>query len=332
MAKTFRDIVHGYIKLPELCLKIIDTPEFQRLRRLKQLGVACFVFPNATHTRFEHSLGVSHLAGRLASILQTKQPELEISERDVLKLQVAGLVHDVGHGPFSHTYERAQPGFSHEVYGILIWHLLARRLDIPEEIVSFVDECLDETRRRESSKSWMHNLIHHPDGAIDVDRLDYCKRDAHVASVSIDFDLDRILSDWRIGKDGMNIFSQKLAGDILALHRARFMLFDTVYNHRVVVQIDQLMVEIFRNLEFEVQVEQDGDEVIYLSASGSKARELLHEIETRSFTKKLHITGPTVAHYGAGERNPLELVRFEPPLSEAWKDAMLPKRFRYVKE
>jgi HD superfamily phosphohydrolase len=216
MSKVFRDHVHGYIELPRLCIRIIDTPEFQRLRRLKQLGVACFVFPNATHTRFEHSLGVAHLAGRLARNLQIKQPELKVTDADVLKLQVAGLIHDVGHGVFSHTYERANPEFNHEQHGVVVWKRLVKRLCLSSELESFVEGCLDEGKRIQNDKGWMYNLIHHPDGALDVDRLDYCKRDAQVASVSIDFDLDRILTNWRIDPDGVSSFPQKLAGDILA--------------------------------------------------------------------------------------------------------------------
>ncbi len=324
--KTFRDHVHVYIKLPSLCIRIIDTPEFQRLRRLKQLGVCCFVYPNATHTRFEHSLGVAHLAGRLMQNLQGSQPELGITQGDIDKVQVAGLVHDLGHGPWSHTYERAKPGFSHETHGIKIWMNLCLRLGISDDVRDFVEGCLWVEKRIPNQKQWMYNLIHHPLGALDVDRLDYCKRDARVTSVSIDFDLDRILSHWRI-KDGQNMFPQKLADDILALHHARYMLFETVYNHPVVARVDQIMVQILRDTQ--VDPSRDGDDVIYYGAD----KELLAVIETRSFT---HDPNPkpitVVSHYGAGENNPLDLVLFEPPLTQEWKDAMLPRKFSYKKE
>uniref|UniRef100_A0A3P9DUK0 HD/PDEase domain-containing protein n=1 Tax=Maylandia zebra TaxID=106582 RepID=A0A3P9DUK0_9CICH len=102
---VFNDPIHGHIELHPLLVKIIDTPQFQRLRNIKQLGGGYFVFPGASHNRFEHSIGVGHLAGELAKTLKLKQPELDISERDVLCVQIAGLCHDLGHGPFSHLFD-----------------------------------------------------------------------------------------------------------------------------------------------------------------------------------------------------------------------------------
>lgn len=105
LSAVFNDAVHGHIELHPLITAVIDTDQFQRLRRLKQLGVAYLVFPTASHNRFEHSIGVAHLAGRLATRLQAGQPELAITEQDVLCVQIAGLCHDLGHGPFSHQFE-----------------------------------------------------------------------------------------------------------------------------------------------------------------------------------------------------------------------------------
>uniref|UniRef100_UPI00358EFFD1 deoxynucleoside triphosphate triphosphohydrolase SAMHD1-like n=1 Tax=Myxine glutinosa TaxID=7769 RepID=UPI00358EFFD1 len=94
--KVFNDPVHGHIELPSLLVKIVDTPQFQRLRDIKQLGGAHFVYPGATHTRFEHSLGVGYLAGLLIKSLKERQPELNITDKDVLCIQIAGLCHDLG--------------------------------------------------------------------------------------------------------------------------------------------------------------------------------------------------------------------------------------------
>ncbi|XP_065317589.1 deoxynucleoside triphosphate triphosphohydrolase SAMHD1-like isoform X2 [Gordionus sp. m RMFG-2023] len=104
--KVFNDSIHGHIEMHPLCVQIIDTPEFQRLRAIRQLGGCYWVFPGAANNRFEHSLGVSYLAGQLIRHLQTKQPELNITEIDILCIEIAGLCHDLGHGPFSHLFDR----------------------------------------------------------------------------------------------------------------------------------------------------------------------------------------------------------------------------------
>ncbi|KAM6981978.1 deoxynucleoside triphosphate triphosphohydrolase SAMHD1-like [Tautogolabrus adspersus] len=105
ITKVFNDPIHGSMELPPLLIKIIDTPQFQRLRFIKQLGGVYFVYPGASHNRFEHSIGVGYLAGELAKALRTRQPELNITEEDILCVQIAGLCHDLGHGPFSHLYD-----------------------------------------------------------------------------------------------------------------------------------------------------------------------------------------------------------------------------------
>ncbi|PIK41994.1 putative deoxynucleoside triphosphate triphosphohydrolase SAMHD1-like, partial [Apostichopus japonicus] len=92
---VFNDSVHGHIEIHPLLVSIIDTPEFQRLRFIKQMGMCYFVYPGASHNRFEHSLGVSYLAGELARSLQSKQKNLKITKEDILCVEIAGLCHDL---------------------------------------------------------------------------------------------------------------------------------------------------------------------------------------------------------------------------------------------
>uniref|UniRef100_A0A672L9W6 HD/PDEase domain-containing protein n=1 Tax=Sinocyclocheilus grahami TaxID=75366 RepID=A0A672L9W6_SINGR len=103
--QVLNDPIHGHIELHPLLLRFIDTPQFQRLRHIKQLGGAYLVFPGASHNRFEHSIGVGYLAGCLVQALIERQPELLITKQDVLCVQIAGLCHDLGHGPFSHMFD-----------------------------------------------------------------------------------------------------------------------------------------------------------------------------------------------------------------------------------
>jgi HD superfamily phosphohydrolase len=103
--KIFNDPIHGHIQLETVEIQVIDTPQFQRLRDLKQMGVSYYVFPGATHNRFEHSIGVCHLAGLWVEMLQRTQPALNLMDNDIKCVRLAGLCHDLGHGPFSHLFD-----------------------------------------------------------------------------------------------------------------------------------------------------------------------------------------------------------------------------------
>ena len=105
-AKVIVDPLHGHLEVPPELVQIMDTLYFQRLRDLKQLGCADWVFPGAVHTRFLHSLGVAHLAYQMIQRIKQHYPKLKVSERDCILVSMAGLCHDMGHGPFSHGFER----------------------------------------------------------------------------------------------------------------------------------------------------------------------------------------------------------------------------------
>ena len=111
--KIINDTIHGQINMSSTAIKIIDTPEFQRLRDIRQLGACNYVFPTATHSRFEHSIGVAHLGKEFLNRLVInswgdKQP-LKVEENDYLMVELAGLCHDLGHGPFSHLFDDLLP-------------------------------------------------------------------------------------------------------------------------------------------------------------------------------------------------------------------------------
>jgi HD superfamily phosphohydrolase len=165
-----RDPVHGYVKLEGLALELADTPQMQRLRWIKQLGLANLVYPGANHTRFEHSLGVYHLSGVLSD-------HLGLEEEDKLKIGVAALLHDVGHGPLSHATEAALAPYHRKEHESIIDLLRKGELgDVlnshgihPSEIQSLVNG---------------NRLGQIVSGEIDVDRMDYLIRDAHYTGVA----------------------------------------------------------------------------------------------------------------------------------------------------
>ncbi|KAJ8041239.1 Deoxynucleoside triphosphate triphosphohydrolase SAMHD1 [Holothuria leucospilota] len=140
--KVFNDSVHGHIEMHPLLVSIIDTPEFQRLRFIRQLGMCYFVYPGAAHNRFEHSLGVSYLAGELARSLQGKQKHLKITQEDILCVEVAGLCHDLGHGPFSHLFDesflpRVRPDYNekHEKLSVDMFEHMLKKNNLREKFM-----------------------------------------------------------------------------------------------------------------------------------------------------------------------------------------------------
>ncbi len=212
MEKSIQDAVHGIIKLEDWMLRIIDTPQFQRLRRIKQLGFANLVYPGANHTRFEHSLGVMHIAKILAS-------RLDFSEEVV----AAALLHDIGHAPFSHSSERLlekYAGFKHENIKRVIKGELR---DVVNDLGFSVSRLADIISGRKAS------IV---SGDIDVDRMDYLVRDSHYTGVAYGvFDIYRLID--KIKFDGDILIEQGGLKAAESLLISRFLMYPTVYFHHV---------------------------------------------------------------------------------------------------
>lgn len=219
--KIFNDSIHNHIKVDDLSRRIIDTHEFQRLSRLKQLGTCDFVFRGATHTRFEHSIGVSHLAERVMKKLQENQPDLEITSIDILCVKIAGLCHDLGHGPFSHVFdgvfmklmnekdERLRD-WRHEDGSVNMFRHLLVKNDIKledygmtsqdqlfiEEIIGGVNE--RDRKGRSEDKFYMYDVVNNTRSGLDVDKLDYFQRDMKYANVVYNANFDRFIELGRV--------------------------------------------------------------------------------------------------------------------------------------
>lgn len=216
--KVFNDPVHGHIEVSGLCVKIIDTPQFQRLRDVSQLGGVYYVFPGAASRRFEHSLGVSHLARQFVDSIRAKQPELDITDADCLCVEVAGLCHDLGHGPFSHLYDgRFLPminhnhDFAHEHASIGIFDFLIRsnnllpsfkQFGLGEDDIQFIKELMlgdkkdgpaDFEWKGRGNKTFLYDIVANKRNGIDVDKFDYFARDCHVLGLTKSFDASRLV-------------------------------------------------------------------------------------------------------------------------------------------
>jgi HD superfamily phosphohydrolase len=217
--------VHGHVSLHPACCLIIDTPQFQRLQKLLQLGPTQWVFAGATHKRFAHSIGVSYLAGRFVEDLRVRQPELGITDQDVLCVKLAGLCHDLGHGPLSHTYDgkfvrKARPGvkWDHEwTSAALFEHCLCanglkpRMRDhwgLGEDDFHFVKELIFGAaseappahvwKGRGINKCFLYEIVANHRNEIDVDKFDYFKRDCYHLGIPVSFDSDRLMRFSRV--------------------------------------------------------------------------------------------------------------------------------------
>ncbi|KAK9717246.1 hypothetical protein K7432_006361 [Basidiobolus ranarum] len=255
LTKFVNDPIHGYININEYCLDVIDTEQFQRLRDLKQVGPAYFVFPGASHNRFEHSIGVSHLAGNLIERLQTSQPELEINEQDVKCVKLAGLCHDLGHGPFSHLFDnefipRARPGivWSHEQASEMMLENLIEEnyIDIDKQEVDFIkDLIIGESRSvsQQHEKRFLFDIVANKRNSVDVDKFDYIERDCYNLGIKSSYDSSRLMTFSRV-IDNQICFHHKEVYNIYEMFHTRYSLFKRIYTHRVGKSIECMLTDV----------------------------------------------------------------------------------------
>lgn len=218
-SKVFNDPIHGHIELSGLSIKIIDTPQFQRLRNISQLGGTYFVFAGASSNRFEHCLGVAHLARHFVTQLSNSQKELNINEQDILCIEIAGLCHDLGHGPFSHLYDAKflplvrndYHEFEHEFASIGILDIIIsennllkdfKEFNMTDEDIHFIKELIlgDSSHvpkgfewKGRGEKTFLYDIVANKRNGIDVDKFDYFARDCKALGLSKSFDELRLM-------------------------------------------------------------------------------------------------------------------------------------------
>jgi len=237
--KIINDPVHGFINIPSgLILGIIEHRYFQRLRDIKQLGMTNLVYPGATHSRLSHALGAMHLMGEAVSTLKMKGFEVSSAEEEAA--MAAMLLHDIGHGPFSHALENIIVGVSHEDISLALMERMniefGGRLDMAISIF-----------KGSYHKSFLHQLV---SGQLDVDRLDYLKRDSFFSGVAEGMiGLERIIKMLTVHNGSIAIEMKGLYSIEKFLISRRFMYWQ-VYLHKTVVAAEQLLISILKRGRF----------------------------------------------------------------------------------
>lgn len=320
--RIVHDPIHGSIEIDGVFKEILDRHEIQRLHSIKQLGLGNMVFPGANHTRFEHCMGVYHLAGRMSKALN-------LSREDDLAVRAAGFLHDICHSPFSHTLEEQMERITHKDHMDLARDLIFGKVPTcrerdndlfgdrepigqiledsgisEEEVCDLIAKPRSELRGLElfdstssqtyfKTRDYIHQIIH---GPVDADQMDYLMRDAHYTGVTYgSIDIDRLLTQMKIRNDKMALNK----GGIVAaegLMVSRSLMYSSVYYHKTVRIVEMMLnkaIDMAREegVEFpEIYLMNDIDLMSDLINKGGRiASTLARQVLNRNLYKKSYI-------------------------------------------
>jgi uncharacterized protein len=313
--KTITDTIHGTIRLEPLTLDLLETLELQRLNSIRQLGLTYLVFPGANHSRVEHCLGVGHVAGEMASALGLAEGERKL-------VQAAGLLHDVGHGPFSHTLEHVlsrelavdhmhltqriitgdddnvSPDDRHAFRETPRIHEVLRRHDVDPAAVAALIRGPSERGERwivprttKGPPRYLGQIVHSP---MDADQLDYLMRDAHYTGAThgtIDF--PRLLQTLRTHRGELALDRKGLPA-LEGMLVARGLMYSSVYFHKTVRIAEQMLARAVERSEApmaEVQKMVDHELLTWLLNRGSFQREIALRLKYRKLYKRILASG-----------------------------------------
>lgn len=280
--KIINDTIHNSISLSKLATLIIDTPEFQRLRYIKQLSTCYFVFPNAVHTRFEHSIGTYHICKKMLYYLRKNSeiheinlikdiPELKsyISTLDdkilldnyIIELVAIGaLCHDLGHGPFSHLFDDnflknktniIEENKYHEHRScILLSNIIKNNAILSKSIcnehITFIHNIINPNRQIHTN--YIYQIVSNGLNSIDVDKFDYLTRDSKMLNINISFNFNRLIENALI-LNNIICYPKKIDSDIINMFQTRYYMHKKVYAHKSVISSLLVITELFDNLD-----------------------------------------------------------------------------------
>ncbi len=236
--KLFNDPIYGFIQFPyPILYEIIDHPYVQRLRRISQMGLSHYVYPGAVHTRFHHTIGALHLMTEAIRILRSKG--VEISDDEAIAASIAILMHDIGHGPFSHALEGEIIHVSHEFLSIQFME------DLKSNFGKHIELALDIFQNKHQ-KLFLHQLV---SSQLDMDRMDYLSRDSFFTGV-----VEGVIGYDRIIKM-LNVRNNELVVEEKGIHSvemflmARRLMYWQVYLHKTSVSVENMLRKVIRRLK-----------------------------------------------------------------------------------
>ena len=281
--KVIRDPIHDYIELDDLALSLIDTPALQRLRRIRQLGFSNLVYPGANHTRFEHSLGVYHLTAHMIE---------QVDEEERNELLAAGLLHDIGHGPFSHATEGIIERYTRKSHDDVAG--LLKKGEVSEVLREY-SLSPSSVARHIKGETDTGQIIN---SEIDVDRMDYLVRDAYYTGVAFGLvDHARLIHELRFKENRLvlNTGGLQAAESLLV---SRFLMHPTVYFHHVCRIAESMCV---RGVEHLIENEglsprrlqqmDDASLMLEMRNAGGYAAEIAKRLDERRLFKRALYTG-----------------------------------------
>lgn len=309
--KIINDPVFGFINLQsEIIFDLLEHPFFQRLRQIKQLGLSYLVFPGANHTRFEHALGATHLMQQAISVLQMKGHEITDAEAEAVTIAI--LLHDIGHAPFSHVLENSLVNVPHEEISLLLMRELNKELNNKLELAI-------QIFTNQYKKHFLHQLVA---SQLDMDRLDYLRRDSFFTGVAEGtVGIDRIIKM-------LNVHNDQLVVDVKGIYSiekfliSRRLMYWQVYLHKTVVAAEFLLINVLNRAK---ELISEGHQ---LYSTPTLKTFLEHQITASDFNKNTSINNKNVlAWYTLLDDNDILISIKE------WQnhdDAVLSKLARYL--
>ena len=274
--KFIRDSVYGDIMLNEIEVEVMDNPQFQRLRRIKQLGLISLIYPGANHTRFEHSIGTMHIASKLADKLDLNQEDKEL-------VRISALLHDIGHGPFSHVSEGVL-SFPHEeltkyvIKNTAIRDIVEKKFDI-DKIIEIIN-----------GEGKFGPIV---SGELDADRMDYLLRDSHYTGVAYGIiDYERIISNINLNKQlSLDIKGVQAAEGALV---SRYFMYPSVYQHHTTRIVNSMFRRGLKKLidrgvinENDMYKYDDADIIGIFRNSEGYPKEIMERLDNRNIFKRV---------------------------------------------